>query len=104
MTNEGAYRDRGVRLRLFGLLTILVGIGAMLLGLLHLALHRLADAVPDFHIARHQVLTGAMTFGAIGVVLIVCGIGSFRQRRWVPPAMQTVGWTWLLAGMPSSVS
>lgn len=99
MTSEGAYRDRGVRLRLFGLLTILAGIGAVLLGLLHFALPLLADSIPDFRITTSQIATGATTFVAIGVVLVACGTGSIRERRWVQPVMLTVGWTWLFVGL-----
>jgi len=99
MTRERAYPDRGVRLRLFGLLAILIGIGTALLGLSHLALPLLADAIPDFRFSRSQILTGVTTFVGIGVVLIACGVGSMRQRRWAPTAMLTVGWTWLLVGI-----
>lgn len=99
MTSEGAYRDRGVRLRLFGLLTILAGIGAVLLGLSHFALPLLADSIPDFRITASQIATGVITFVAIGVVLVACGTGSIRERRWVRPAMLTVGWTWLFVGL-----
>ena len=99
MTSESAYRDRGVRLRLFGLLTILAGIGIVLLGLFHFALPLLADSIPDFRISASQIATGVITFVAIGVVLIACGTGSIRERRWVRPAMLTVGWTWLFVGL-----
>ena len=99
MTSEDAYRDRGVRLRLFGLLTVLTGIGAALLGLSHFALPLLADSIPDFRITASQIATGVITFAAIGVVLIACGVGSIRERRWVRPAMLTVGWSWLFVGL-----
>ena len=99
MTSEGAYRDRGIRLRLFGLLTVLAGIGAVLVGLLHFALPLLADSIPDFSITASQIATGVITFVAIGVVLIACGTGSMRERRWVRPAMLTVGWSWLFVGL-----
>ena len=99
MTSEGAYRDRGVRLRLFGVLTILAGVGSMLAGLSHFALPLLADSIPDFRISATQIATGVITFVAIGVVLFACGVGSMRARRWVRPAMLTVGWSWLFVGL-----
>jgi len=99
MTSEGAYRDRGVRLRLFGLLTVLAGIGTVLLGLSHFALPLLADSIPDFRITASQIATGVITFVTIGVVLVACGTGSIRERRWVRPAMLTVGWSWLFVGL-----
>ncbi len=99
MTSEGSHRDRGVRLRLFGLLTVLAGIGAVLVGLSHFALPLLADSIPDFRITASQIATGVITFLAIGAVLIACGAGSIRERRWVRPAMLTVGWTWLFVGL-----
>jgi len=98
MTSESTYRDRSVRLRIFGLLTILAGIGAVLLGLFHFALPLFAYSIPEFRIATSQIATGVITFVAIGVVLIACGTGSIRERRWARPAMVTVGWTWLFVG------
>ena len=98
MTSEGAHRDRGVRLRLFGVLTILAGVGSVLAGLSHMALPLLAGSIPDFSITASQIATGVITFVTIGVVLIACGTGSMRERRWVRPAMLTVGWSWLFVG------
>jgi len=99
MTLEGGYRDRGVRLRLFGLLTVLAGIGSILLALSHFAIPLLAGSIPDFHISASQIATGVITFVAIGVVLILCGVGSIRERRWARPAMLTIGWSWLFVGL-----
>ena len=99
MTSESAYRDRGVRLRPFALLTMLAGIGSVAGVLSHFDLPLLADSIPDFRITASQIATGVITFVAIGVVLVACGTGSIRERRWVRPAMLTVGWTWLFVGL-----
>ncbi len=80
-------------------MTVLAGIGAVLVGLSHFALPLLADSIPDFRITASQIATGVITFLAIGAVLIACGAGSIRERRWVRPAMLTVGWTWLFVGL-----
>lgn len=99
MANERGYRDRGLRLRLFGVLTILAGIGSTLLGLSHFALPLLARTIPDFRLSATQISTGVVTFVVIGVTLVACGLGSLRERRWVRPAMFTVGWSWLFVGI-----
>lgn len=99
MDEPRPHRDRGVRLRLFGLLTVLAGVASVVLGLAHTLLPLLAASIPDFHISASQIVTGVITFLAIGVVLIACGTGSIRERRWARPAMLTVGWTWLFIGL-----
>ena len=46
---------------------------------------------------------GASLYAGVGIGLIVLGIGSIRLRRWVPPVMRTVAWTWLLTGIVALV-
>jgi hypothetical protein len=96
---EPGHRDRTTRLRLFGVLTILAGVAALGLALFNLALPTLTRELLDIPTTTRQVLTGLLTFAAIGVVLVLCGVGSMRRRRWARPAMLTVGWTWLFVGL-----
>ncbi|NIM61045.1 MAG: hypothetical protein GTO30_05140, partial [Acidobacteria bacterium] len=53
--------------------------------------------------SESQIATGVITFVAIGIVLLACGRGSMRGRRWVRPAMLTVGWSWLFVGLATLV-
>ncbi len=101
MTGEGGHRDRGLRLRLFGVLTIVAGVGSVGLGLSHFTLPLLAESIPDFRLSATQLTTGVITFVAIGLTLIACGRGSLHERRWTRPAMLTVGWSWLFVGIAS---
>ncbi len=38
-------------------------------------------------------------YALLGSAFVGLGIGSVRRRRWVPPLMQTLGWTWLVCGI-----
>ncbi len=78
---------------------MLAGIGSMLLGLSHFGLPLLAATIPDFRLSATQIAIGVITFFAIGIVLVACGLGSLRERRWARPAMLTVGWSWLFVGI-----
>ena len=81
------------------MLTILAGIGSLGLAAFNLALPALTRELVDVPTTPRQVLTGLLTFAAIGIALVLCGAGSINQRRWARPAMLTVGWTWLLVGL-----
>ena len=100
---EPGHRDRTVRLRLFGVLTILSGFAALGLALFNLALPTLTRELLDVPTTMSQMLTGLLTFAAIGVALVLSGVGSMRRRRWARPAMLTVGWTWLFVGLATVV-
>lgn len=98
MSLAAPFRDRRVRLALFGWLASIVGVLTVLLGLLHLALPLLGRALPDLEFDAALIFTGLTTYVAIGTVLILTGIGSIRRKRWTRAAMLTIGWTWLLVG------
>ena len=83
----------------FGLLTLLAGVAFALLGLAHLALPFATQLLPELRIDRAIIATGLLTYLTVGVTLILCGLGSIRLRRWTRPAMLTVGWVWLFAGL-----
>jgi hypothetical protein len=99
MDSKISFVDRSRRLKFMGLLTAIAGVGFTILGLVHLALPAAAELVPSLRIDRAIVATGLLTYITIGLTLISCGIGSIRMRRWTRPAMLTVGWVWLLAGL-----
>jgi len=71
---------------------------SILLGLLHFLLPRL-DAATGASLSLSTVWMSALTYLAIGGVLIWAGVGSLRRRRWVRSVMLVIGWTWLLSGV-----
>lgn len=98
---EPGFRDRSRRLVLFGALSALVGAACAGLGLLSLLLpllHRFlpqgSAPAPD---ARSAAL-GFLTYLLAGAILVWAGVGSMRRRRWVPPVMLTIAWTWIFLG------
>ena len=97
VSTERAFRDRSDRLVLFGLLTILLGGGALLFGLANLALpfvEKLLPAAAGLGSDLRSALMGFLTYAMIGGTLIWAGVGTVRKRRWVRPVMLTLAWTW----------
>jgi hypothetical protein len=100
--DDPAYRDRSGRLAVFGLVTVLLGGASIMLGLLNLALpftERVLPAQsPPAYDAR-TLLIGFFTDLLIGALLVWAGVGALRKRRWAPPVMLTIAWTWLIGGV-----
>jgi len=97
-----AYRDRRTRLALFGVLTILLGVGCGLFGLAYLLLPLFGSPSVGggaLAIEPRAALVGALTYVLLGGVLVWAGAGSLRGRRWTRPVMLTLAWAWLLTGL-----
>lgn len=71
---------------------------SILLGLLQLALAFFpgAETLP---VDRLSSLMGFVAYGLLGVAFIWIGGGSVLKRRWAPPLMLILAWTWLLGGL-----
>lgn len=94
-------RDRSVRLKVFGGAAFLCGVGFASLGLLQAAaaIFGLLPVEAD----GATLLTGIGAYFLIGALFAIVGIGSLRCRKWALPLMQTLAWTWLLAGLSTLV-
>ena len=88
-------RDYTARLQLFGVLALICGSASCGLGLLHLLLPRLDVAAGSLA----SLWMSAVTYVAVGAVLIWAGIGSLRRKRWVRSVMLVVSGSWLLTGL-----
>jgi hypothetical protein len=101
-TGRSAYRDRTLRLILFGLLSVGVGLICCALALLQVAvvflgaLPRGAETLPG---DLPSMLSGAALYLLLGAAFLGLGVGSVRRRRWVQPLMLTMAWTWLAGGL-----
>jgi hypothetical protein len=94
-----AERDLARRLAFFGVLSILVGVGALAMAALNLALPWLVRLAPGVQAAGWRVAAaGALTWGLIAALLVWAGIGSLRCRRWTRSVMLVLAWSWLLCG------
>ena len=95
-----AHRDRRTRLLVLGVLLVVLGCGAVLLGgfiLLSFAVAGRLATGP--HLRPAQMIPSLLVYPAGGAALITLGIGSIRCRRWARPLVLTLGWTWLLFGL-----
>lgn len=100
--DDPGVRDRSGRLAFFGVITIMFGGLAALFGLASLVLPfaataMLGDGAPPADPAG--AVMGFLTYTLIGAAMVWAGTGSLRRRRWAPPVMQTLAWTWLLLGL-----
>lgn len=93
--------DHSTRLQFFGGLAVLCGAGSILLGLLHFLLPRLEAAGNS--LSTGSLWMSALTYLAIGGVLIWAGIGSLRLRRWTRAVMLVIGWSWIACGALGTV-
>jgi hypothetical protein len=86
---------------LFGAVAVLLGCGAVGLGLLHGAaflLQRAGIGSGPLLDAR-SVASGLATWVALGFALLALGVGSIRRRRWAPPLLLVLAWAWLACGL-----
>ena len=97
-----AYKDRSTGLRVFGVLTILLGCVAgllvlfMLFGQAAAAASRTADVPP---VSLAVILPAVGIYGALAVALIWLGIGSIKARRWARALLLIFSWSWLVMGI-----
>jgi hypothetical protein len=86
---------------LFGAVAVLLGCGAVGLGLLHgaaFALQRVgAGAGPPLE--ARSVAVALSSWVALGLAFVTLGVGSIRRRRWAPPLVLVLAWTWLAGGL-----
>ena len=96
------YKDRTVGLIAFGILTILLGIGAF--GLQVLILVSQAFVPKDQSLGMGALLPSLLAYLIIGVALIVLGIGSIRARRWARALLLVFSASWLAVGVIEMVA
>jgi hypothetical protein len=91
-------RDRTTRLVAFGILAILVGVGATAIGLVQLAIALIPRGGALASDPR-SALAGAVIQLALGGAFFIAGTGSIRCRRWAPPILRVLAWSWLVGGL-----
>lgn len=99
-----AHRDRRTRLLVLGVLLVVLGCGAILLGgltLVSFAVTSRLATTPQLRPA--QMVPSLLAYPAGGAILITLGIGSIRCRRWARPLVLILGWSWLLMGSAALV-
>ena len=91
------YKDRSLGLIIFGVMTILLGCAAGLLGIFTLFSQSLVPQEQRVPIGSLVPVIGM--YGVIGVGLIVLGIGSIMARRWARALLLIFSWAWLVLGV-----
>ena len=98
------YKDRSTGLKVFGILTILLGcMSAMFVPLMFFS-RVMAARTTGTPTPLSAVLPAVVVYGLMAVVLIWLGIGSVMARRWARALMLIVSWSWLLVGLFSTVA
>lgn len=99
-----AFRDRRTRLRVLGVLLVVLGACCLLLaGFTALGALATARFAPGAHLRPVQVLQGLLFYLVAGAAVIALGVGSFLCRRWARPLVLVLAWAWLLLGVSTSV-
>jgi hypothetical protein len=91
------YADRSTGLLIFGILEIIGGVFAFLmipLMLLGMVIGRKAGAATP----ASSMVTGALTYAGLAVVLLILGIGATQAKRWAWALNLIVSWMWLIGG------
>ena len=106
------YTDRGPILTVFGILLLLVGIAAALLGPVETYCFYLFSEGGRFHYPGFGF--GSFMFGniaaqiigyyVIAALLIPLGYGHLRAHRWVRKLSLALLWSWLVVGIPLMVA
>ena len=97
------YKDRSTGLKVFGILTILLGcMAAMFVPLMFIS-SVMAARTTGSPTPVSAVLPAAFVYGLTAVVLIWLGIGSVMARRWARALLLIVSWSWLILGLISVV-
>ena len=90
------YKDRTTGLIVFGGLTILLGLGAIALGLFTLLGQSLVPQ--DQRMPIGSLVPAIGMYVVLGLGLIVVGIGSMMVRRWARALLLIFSWAWLAIG------
>jgi len=105
--DSAPFTDRRKRLLVGGILLMVMGCGAALLGLGSAAsvliMQRVPEAQQVSHLKPVQAIPGLLMYCGTGAVLLVLGFGSVLRRRWSRPLILVVSWAWLAMGILTSL-
>ena len=102
-----AFKDRRGGLIAFGIVLILIGcVCALLVGMMAVTQTLMQATAPGsrppaapFAGGYRSMLPVVVMYGGLAVVFIWLGIGSILTRRWVPPLVLILSWTWMITGI-----
>ena len=93
--DSAPFTDRRKRLLVGGILLMIMGCGAVLLGLGSAAsvliMQRVLEAQQVSHLKPVQAIPGFLMYCGTGAVLLALGFGSVLRRRWFRPLIPARG-------------
>jgi hypothetical protein len=101
--NPITYKDRSTGLRVFGVLTILIGCRSGLIAPLMLLGNAMSTRSGAVAIPMSSMLPSALMYCGLSVALVWLGIGSIAARRWARALLLIFSWSWLIMGLLSLV-
>ena len=100
MVQSADFKDRKVRLVVFGILQIILGslsaltVPLMIFGMIATAARK--DAAESVNV--RTMIPGVLLYTLLGVWFIWMGIGSVKVRRWARALILVSSWIWLICG------
>jgi hypothetical protein len=98
-----AFKDRKTGLVIFGILTLLMGVGCAFFVPLVIVGQTMSPKSPDTSRAIAVILPVVGVYGSLAVALVWLGIGSIKTRRWARALLLIFSWSWLITGVISLV-
>lgn len=98
-----SYKDRSAGLKVFGVLTILLGVVAGLFSILMLVglmASRNTDAPPT---SVQGIVLAVGMYLFLAVAFIWLGVGSIQARRWARALLLIISWSWLVIGVTTMI-
>lgn len=96
------FKDRRTGLIVFGILQILLGALAALMIPLMMLGQALAAQTRQEPMSVRQLTPAMGSYLLTAIVLVACGIGSCKARRWARALSLVVAWSWLAIGILST--
>ena len=97
------FKDRTTGLRVFGILTILLGCLCGLMVLLMILGQVLTAKTSETAVNYRSIIQAAAVYVFLAVALVWLGIGSIMARRWARALLLIFSWTWLTMGIVSLI-
>ena len=93
------HQDRSVGLKVFGILTLLLGVMCGLLVPLMFLGQAMAARIHQAPNDISMLLPAVGMYGGLAMVLVWLGIGSIKAKRWARALMLIFSWSWLVVGV-----
>lgn len=94
--------DRSMWIKIFGVLNIIIGVFAVLMAFLTfigMLVGSMLQSGFTGSMRIYAIVSPVLMYLAVSVILIWCGIGVFKRRRWAGALMLVISSIWLIIGV-----